>query len=872
MRFYKRTWLLVVFLLALVGAIAFHIIQVSQTEKLYPMSVLQKGSGSKTENSYPVQFYMGGKRSGYAYVNQAAQMVVEPQFDYAGEFSEGYAPVQVNKKWGFINLQGQIAIPPEYDETSLSFSEGLAGVKLNGQWGFINQSNELVIPYQYDNGEKFSGGVANVEVNGLWGVINREGKWVIRPVEKYPIRFFQGITQLNLMSFDQSGQPIGNPNIYWDKSGQLVGNFYSPPQLAKEFQEGLAIVEIFRQDSPPVVTTSEYSLLNWNKCGFQDKQGKIVIEPQFNGCKNFSQGLAAVKVVKGVGDKFDTKWGYIDKTSKFVISPQFDYADSLFEERGLVVSHGKIGFIDKTGKVVINPQFDPGTTLISSSEYLKSKFKQYPDQLQPSEVMPYRFSNGLAVVGKNNKCGYIDKAGKFAIQPQFAKCEAFDQYGVAKVYQNNYDGFYITRDGKTFPQIITTASLSKFYPASIKLLTSVMACLLWIVAISFHEFGHAIVAYWGGDSSVKDKGYLSFDPRRYIHPLHSIILPGFFLVTGGLALPGAAVYIEFEQLRNRLWSSFTAAAGPIASILFGLLLVPVFHLSVAGNFPHWFSAFIAVFINLQFIIALLNLLPIPPLDGYRILSVWLPSWLQERTGILSIIGLLFICFLLPFISIANLLFLIPFAITLRLGISEDFSFGGWNLLDRWYSGLPFLIAGIVYLVYQPALIFQFAGFLLESFFPELALKMYDKSIKLDPKSAFAWERKAFILGRYGTLWNCVETIPIWEEAIRLNPHNSLSRRMLILDLRLSCIWSKLDERLIAATEEYTKIYPKDGWGWGLKALTLEEMGNDEEALLAWEKNIRFDPSDRNKWRMLMQESTRERLKNLKKPPLNKIKY
>ncbi|WP_414564593.1 MULTISPECIES: WG repeat-containing protein [unclassified Anabaena] len=822
------------------------------------MSVLQKGYGSKTENLYPVQFYMAGKRSGYAYVNQAAQMVVEPQFDYANEFSEGFAPVRINKKWGFINLQGQIAIPPQYDTVgesrslyggdkdyfSSSFSEGLAGVKLNGKWGFIHQKGELVIPYRYDKVQRFSGGVATVKENGLWGVINSQGKWIIEPVDKSPIRFFQGITKLNyLISWDKSGQPIGNPNIYWDKSGQLVGNFYSPPQLAKEFQEGLAIIQILRKDLPPEVITSEYLSYSWTECGFQDKQGKVVIEPQFNGCKSFSQGLAAVRVVKKVGDKLDTKWGYINKTAKFAISPQFDYADSLVEELGLVVSHGKIGFIDKTGKVVIKPQFDPSSSLISSSESLKSQFKQYPDQLQPSEVMPYRFSNGLAAVGKDNKCGYIDKTGKFAIQPQFTRCEQFDQYGVAKVYQNDYDGFYITRDGKTFPQMITTANLSKFYPVRIKLLTSVMACLLWIVAISCHEFGHAIVAYWGGDSSVKDKGYLSFDPRRYINPIHSIILPGIFLVTGGLALPGAAVYIEFEQLRNRLWSSFTAAAGPIASIIFGLLLVPVFHVSLAWNFPHWFSAFIAVFINLQFIIALLNLLPIPPLDGYRILSVWLPSWLQDRSGIASLIGLLFICFILPFISITNLLFLLPFAITLRLGISEEFSLGGWNLLDRWYSGLPFLIAGIVYLVYQPAFIFRSAGFILESFFPELALKMYDKSIELDPKNAFAWERKALIIGRQN-----LEAIPIWEEAIKLNPYNRFSRRMLIIELRLSRIWSKPDGRLEAAIEEYIKSYPKDGWAWGVKALTLDEMGNDEEALLAWEKNIKFDPSDRNKWR------------------------
>ncbi|MBE9249239.1 WG repeat-containing protein [Dolichospermum sp. LEGE 00240] len=83
MVFQKRSWLLILLLLALVGAIAFHIVQISKTEKSYPMSMLQKGYETKTENLYPINF--SGK--GYGYVNQAAQLVIEPQFDKVGKFS-----------------------------------------------------------------------------------------------------------------------------------------------------------------------------------------------------------------------------------------------------------------------------------------------------------------------------------------------------------------------------------------------------------------------------------------------------------------------------------------------------------------------------------------------------------------------------------------------------------------------------------------------------------------------------------------------------------------------------------------------------------------------------------------------------------------
>ncbi|MFN6474224.1 MAG: WG repeat-containing protein [Nostoc sp. SerVER01] len=874
MVFQKRTWLLVLFLLALVGAIAFHIIQISETENLYPINF-----------SY----------NGYGYLNQAGQLVVSPQFDQAGKFSGGFAPVKIKDKWGFINLKGQVSITlqnnivdesnsskrddsdrsstdllkdlgdiklntkyrDDSDRLSSSFSEGLAAIKLNGKWGFINENGKLVIPYQFDEVQKFFGGVATVRVGNLWGVINLEGKWIIQPANKYPIQFFQGIATTDLSVRDKSGwEIIGDPIIYyWDKSGQLVGNFYNQPVLAKEFQEELAIIQIplrawqEKRDVYPAVATSEYSFVSsaWLKCGFQDKQGKVVIKPQFDGCQSFSQGLASVRV--------DKKWGYIDKTGKFVVIPQFDYADSFFEETALVVSNGKIGFINKAGQVVIQPQFDP----IYDDYSLRSKFKEFRQLVERKDVMPYLFSSGLAVVSKDDKCGYINKTGKFAIQAQFINCERFDSYGVAKAKakrkEHSDESFYITREGKKFPEYISQDSL-KFYPARIKLMISVMACLLWIVAISFHEFGHAIVAYWGGDDSVKDKGYLSLNPSRYIHPLPTIILPAFFLLIGEIPLPGAAVYIEFDSIRNRLWSTATAAAGPIASILFGLLLVPVFHLGLACKFPYWLSAFIAIFINLQFLTALFNLLPIPPLDGYRILSVWF-----SPNSIASKIGLFLICILLSLPILYTWLYLIfSDSVMGLLGILPAFFGSGWYLLDRWYIALCLLVAGLVYLIYKPASIFQLAGLVLERFSPQTALKMYEKAIKIDPKSGWSWEQKASTLNRVGTLGDSIELISAWEEAIKLNPHNRFSRRMLILELRLSCMWGEPEERLIKVIETYTEFYPKDAWGWGAKALTLDELGNDEEALLAWEKNIKLDPSDRSKWRSQMKKSTLERLR------------
>ena len=94
---------------------------------------------------------------------------------------------------------------------------------------------------------------------------------------------------------------------------------------------------------------------------------------------------------------------------------------------------------------------------------------------------------------------------------------------------------------------------------------AVLIC--WIFSVCIHEFAHALVAYWGGDRSVKDKGYLRFDILSYVHPVTSILVPVAFLAMGGLPLPGGAVYIERHRLRSKHWEAAVSAAGPAANFL-----------------------------------------------------------------------------------------------------------------------------------------------------------------------------------------------------------------------------------------------------------------------------------------------------------------
>src|SRR6266576_2811396 len=146
------------------------------------------------------------------------------------------------------------------------------------------------------------------------------------------------------------------------------------------------------------------------------------------------------------------------------------------------------------------------------------------------------------------------------------------------------------------------------------LLTFFVVLIGWVFSLCLHEFAHALVAYMGGDYTVKDKGYLTFNPLKYTPPLYSILLPLLFLALGGIGLPGGAVYIETWRLRSRAWMTAVSLAGPVSNIVLALVLAAVLRLAPVSSGGIWPG--LAFLTYLQVTAALFNLIPLPPFDGY----------------------------------------------------------------------------------------------------------------------------------------------------------------------------------------------------------------------------------------------------------------
>ncbi|MCG2727021.1 MAG: WG repeat-containing protein [Elusimicrobia bacterium] len=184
---------------------------------------------------------------------------------------------------------------------------------------------------------------------------------------------------------------------------------------------------------------------NW---GFIDSKGAIIVPPQYedvhypwyyNVC---SEGLCAVKVKE--------KWGAIDLTGKMKINPQFDGLGPFNSGLAEGIIGGKLGYIDKKGKYVINPQFelelrDDDIQDIWKQNAFNEKLKEYPFYAY-SFKFGGSFKEGLARVNIGNHFGYIDKTGKYVINPQFDFAGQFSE-GLANVVFGGKAG-YIDKKGK----------------------------------------------------------------------------------------------------------------------------------------------------------------------------------------------------------------------------------------------------------------------------------------------------------------------------------------------------------------------------------------------------------------------------------------
>ena len=373
-------------------------------------------------NSYYEGFAIVEKDGKYGFIDESGKVIVYPIYDYLSSFNEGLSIAQQGEKYGFIDIEGNIAIPFIYEYAEFyGFSDGLAIVKDEDSWCFIDKSGNVVTrsPYQIEY---------HFNKYGLAQVVNREDNGIINLEEEHGY-------------IDKTGNLIIPFGVYgwFDEEGMITAK-----------KDGKYGAYVFLNGKAEIAVPFEYEEIGFafdegfvpakkgNKWGIIDKNNNVIVSFEYDECKPFNEGMAGVCK--------DGKWGFADTTGKIVIACQFYeiegfmedlcavYTDSRYQlvtnEYGTYPDYEKpnknckMGFIDKTGKLVIQ-----------YSDYLLAQFAKGWNEHRG-------FINGYAIVVKNDSVftaqmdvEYIimDKSGRIARLPDGTSLFGLDNDFISKL-------------------------------------------------------------------------------------------------------------------------------------------------------------------------------------------------------------------------------------------------------------------------------------------------------------------------------------------------------------------------------------------------------------------------------------------------------
>ncbi|MBN1759581.1 MAG: WG repeat-containing protein [Chitinispirillaceae bacterium] len=342
----------------------------------------------------------GAVTAPYSAASSSLDWFVQPVYGWIDTYSDGYALIKQNDKWGYLDETAKVVIEPQYESASafvdgiavvdkpggprtfinkrqeplfatefkaaFSFSEGLAGVKQDRLWGFINREGTLVIDYQFDNVEKFKEGRCIVGKDQRYGIIDASGRYIVEPVLAYARFYSEGyvavqvptnhkITYLDGRIGWKAPKMIGTVTIdyftYLDKNGAMA--FYNTAhekETRESMKDSKSTLRYFNAAYP---FSTGYAAVRHDKLwGFIGTDGVYSIPPKYKRIIPFGDTAIAF-VLKREG-----RWLAINHSGENLFTIKADDAWPYSEGFAKIRTDGKYGFIDDRGKAVTAVEFD----------------------------------------------------------------------------------------------------------------------------------------------------------------------------------------------------------------------------------------------------------------------------------------------------------------------------------------------------------------------------------------------------------------------------------------------------------------------------------------------------------------------------------
>lgn len=281
----------------------------------------------------------------WGYLDRCGNVAIPARFDKAHEFYEGLAAVSIESddpESGYIRPDGKWAFKmPSWPNRAFGqFSEGRALFIESQRLGYLDAEGRVVIEPRFTDAHDFSDGRARVadgkwihefprpRLQAKWGFIDRNGNLVVPIDLESADNYSDGLALVGRSNswrgyIDRDGKAtIDTDKLLLDPALHTF--------LNRSFHDGLAPFEVTGR-----------AMHTENGMGYFDKSGRVAIQPQFLHAKDFSEGLAAVRTAAGTG--------FIDRQGRVVIAPQFDRANSFHEGLAAVQCGREWFFVDRCG-------------------------------------------------------------------------------------------------------------------------------------------------------------------------------------------------------------------------------------------------------------------------------------------------------------------------------------------------------------------------------------------------------------------------------------------------------------------------------------------------------------------------------------------
>ena len=411
--------------------------------------------------STPLSKIVKGK---YGFIDKEGNLVIPTQYDTTwSEFENGLLQVTIAGKEGFIDKTGKEVIPIKYQgfDPSSSLSNGFISAKLNGKYGVIDMNGNEIIPFMYSNYVKFDEfGLASVEKNGSYGYIDRNNNEVT-PFQ-YDGDFIRVRNEYVIRKYGRKYDLI-------NKKTREVFPFKKFDKLLTPFVDGKAITRNISKD------IAKYQIVDFKGKTIKVLEYDEVKDIMINGC--YQEGVLLAKKDKKIGLinhlgevivplQYDSVQGYEGdiysredkstyKTSNIVISAKcgevtewLDLLNVEIVDEPVIVSDSS--FVENAmNKGLFDNiwEFEVGICVKKDGKYgiLNKAGEEIVPPIYDSQIMLN--GEGLYLIKREGKYGYINAEGKEIVPPMYDDADLFFSEGVAKVKRDGKCGF-INKEGK----------------------------------------------------------------------------------------------------------------------------------------------------------------------------------------------------------------------------------------------------------------------------------------------------------------------------------------------------------------------------------------------------------------------------------------